>query len=369
MAKKTTFKSEDGKVTIVVTYNEEWEEWIGTWCENGKLDEPKSIHANDYDDAVGTAKVSIERYDSQQRIDEKTKKLFKDITEKQQVFKSKDGRVILEVGEAATAPDKKENWFVQWFEDSECKVDKTKYADSYDEATSIAKTAIRLYDKGRMPYKLADKFKDIIESNTDRTLQIWAIKPYSSHPKDSCLFVVLIKWLRTDGDEWVVSLWNAESGSLNSSGYFQRDQFKEALARFNAQTHGTKDTLENTVKCNNCGMVGPISEFIIHPVKEFLDQKRCPKCHAPVTALLRIPVGSTTEDEEDKGLVAFQDDAIYIDGDGFERTWSVFKAKKEGSIAIQLFGFETERQTANAGKQIVEAIGGTFYGKIDPRKE
>lgn len=75
-----------------------------------------------------------------------------------------------------------------------------------------------------------------------------------------------------------------------------------------------------------------------------------------------------TQTENKAGLVERNNDAIYISKDSFDFTWSVFKTNVGGCQATQIFTFQTSDQAWKAAEKIAAAIGGKFYGKVDPRK-
>lgn len=70
----------------------------------------------------------------------------------------------------------------------------------------------------------------------------------------------------------------------------------------------------------------------------------------------------------EKGLLEFSDDCIYIQKDSFDFRWNVFKTRENSNLATQIFTFQTKEQAISAGSKIADAIGGRFYNETDPRK-
>jgi len=50
-----------GKITLRVLYDREWDEYSVKWYDDGEHDEDKTYYTNDKKDALGTAKLSLER--------------------------------------------------------------------------------------------------------------------------------------------------------------------------------------------------------------------------------------------------------------------------------------------------------------------
>jgi len=69
-----------------------------------------------------------------------------------------------------------------------------------------------------------------------------------------------------------------------------------------------------------------------------------------------------------KGLLARQDNAIYIEADSFDTTWKVLRTRTCGSKATVMFKFVTQQQAKRVGTKIALAIGGHYYDTQDPRQ-
>ena len=59
---KHGFISDDGKVSVRVRWEEDWEEFAIQWFESGVYNEDKTGYTDDWDDAISTAKMTIKRY-------------------------------------------------------------------------------------------------------------------------------------------------------------------------------------------------------------------------------------------------------------------------------------------------------------------